>query len=111
MLFLSNLYNSHIEKQPQDNKYNVFIADAYHQLINDQFMINLQNFFSDPKFSFIFERIKERSINNILYRQSVILLVYYLVYSSPNVAKRDWPLQSEDIESIFADLGKTIPHQ
>lgn len=57
------------------------------------------------EFEYINEKIIERSKYKYLYRQSIILFVYFLVYSKRKIAKAKWPLFPKDLEQIFTDLG------
>lgn len=57
---------------------------------------------TDP---YIADRIKERSAENSLYRQPVVLLLYELAKTRPAYLKEHWPLNHADIRELYADLG------
>ena len=57
------------------------------------------------EYSFIIDKIRERSKLKYLYQQPVILFLYFLVYTKRKIAKSKWPLSTKDIEEVFIDLG------
>lgn len=80
-----------------------FILDAYLPEVELYNQNNLKKFVNE--YNFILQKIKERSAYKYLFRQPVILFLYYLVLTKRKIAKARWPLYAKDIEQIFTDLG------
>jgi len=79
------------------------ILDAYVSEVELYDFSMLKKF--SKEYSYLFEKISERSEYKFLYKQPVILFVYFLVHSRRKIAKAKWPLSSKDLERIFTDLG------
>lgn len=60
------------------------------------------------KYPFISDRIRDRFEGYPAFRQPTIILAYYLVSMKPHVVKQKWPLNLQDIEPVFTDLGKAL---
>jgi putative GTP pyrophosphokinase len=102
LIGIQNKYSKIIEFD-YDEKINKFILDSYQEEVK-AIPINKIIQFIDSKL-YILDRIGERISYSLLYRQPVIILLYYLVYSYPTVTNEKWPLESEDLNSVYADLG------
>jgi putative GTP pyrophosphokinase len=80
-----------------------FILDAFLSEVEIYSYNNLRKFVSE--YSFILQKIRERSKYKYLFRQPIILFIYYLVLTKRKIAKSKWPLSVRDIEEVFIDLG------
>lgn len=102
---LEKIYKLNLELDPNDySKYiNENILDTF---INDiePFDLNEINKFIEAN-KFIFKKIKDRRINKVLYRQPIIILIYFLVYKKRIIIKSKWHLYKTDLEEVFIDLG------
>lgn len=86
-----------------DDKICNLILDAYLpdvEIYNGQ---SLRKFLLE--YSFILDKIKERSKFKYLYKQPIIIFLYMLVQSKRKIVKARWPLSLPDLEEIFTDLG------
>lgn len=80
-----------------------YILDAYLPEVELYDHNNLKKFVNE--YNFILQKIKERSVYKYLFRQPVILFLYYLALTKRKIAKARWPLSKKDIEDVFTDLG------
>jgi putative GTP pyrophosphokinase len=88
-----------------EKKINQIILDVYSEIIPDQNeIIN----FVDQK-NYILERIIEKAPQKQIYRQPVIVILYYLVFKRPNMALKLWPFTQDEILPIYSDLGISLP--
>lgn len=102
---LNILYNSIVEPQYEE-KLNSLILDAYKDEINQLNIINLKEFVCNNKF--LENKIKAKYDYNLLYRQPIILLLYYLVSKRSNTAKKLWPLTEDKLQPLYTDLGISL---
>lgn len=99
---IRNKYSKLIDFE-YDEKINKYILDAYREEVRNIMTDSIYQFINSK--AYILDRIKDRIEYNLLFRQPVIILLYYLVYHLPSVVNEKWPLQSEDLDSVYADLG------
>lgn len=59
--------------------------------------------------AYIIERINERVNDKLLYRQPIILILYYIVYHHHIEAIKNWPFTQDEIELVYSDMGISIP--
>lgn len=96
------LFPSEVSLQ-NDNDITNLVLDAYLPEVEVYDYSALKRFVKE--FDYIIDNIRERGTSKFLYRQSIILFIYYLVYSKRKIAKAKWPLSPKDLEQIFTDLG------
>jgi len=86
---------------------NMSIFDAYQDVI-EAIDINDINVFLLNK-PFIAEIIKKNFDKNLLYRQPIILFLFYFIYKRRNKALKLWPLTERELEPLYSDLGLSMP--
>ncbi|NRT76277.1 GTP pyrophosphokinase [Clostridium beijerinckii] len=92
-------------KNPEDNsRIQDLIINSYHTLIQE---IEHDEFkkFVDEYFQFMKEQINAKYTNKLLFRQSIVILLYYLVKKYPVQVQMDWPLTDDLLRPIYTDLG------
>ncbi len=106
---LTKLYSERIRKPKIESKINSYIIDAYKEYLHEKH-INPDSICSylDNK-QFINEIIINKYDNALIYRQPIILLLYYLISSSRYTALELWPLTESTIKPLFSDLGIAFP--
>jgi hypothetical protein len=57
------------------------------------------------KEAYIGGKVKARMEKEPLFRQPVVLLLYYLARTATADLKTHWPLPAAQLESVFSDLG------
>lgn len=84
---------------------NQILVDHYRTLldINDEELTNWLQLHP-----FVADRIRERTDARPVFRLPAILLVYAAVDQRPRLAKTDSPLNDEDLETIYNDLGRAF---
>lgn len=104
MLFskLTELYKS-LSSNKYERSINIFILDAYRDLIPSIDFGKIEQFITEN--TFIKEKILERSTSLSLYRQPIILLMYYLIKVQRTTARQLWPLTETELEPLYTDLG------
>lgn len=92
-------------KNPEDNKrIQDLLIDSYSDLIQQIDSKELEEFIN-KYFSFIKEQIDTRYSSKLLFRQSIIILLYYMVKMYPTQVEMNWPLTDDLIKPIYTDLG------
>ena len=102
---LKELYNE-ITDFEWVERLNVTIFEAVRN-INDNLTVDTIKQFIE-KYPDIPKSIKERWPYNLLYRQPIVLILFYLVENHRNVLRRKWPYTEDMIQPIFDDLGISL---
>ena len=97
-------YSSKLDFQLEE-KLNYIILDIFDEKIPS---LNVLIEYTDSK-PFIITKIKEKSITKLLFRQPIVILIYYFISKFPNETLKLWPLTAEEIEVIYSDLGIRMP--
>ncbi|MGE5458107.1 MAG: (p)ppGpp synthetase, partial [Methanococcaceae archaeon] len=84
-------------------KMNYLILDAYRDLLKEIAVSDIDSFLT--RNSFLHEVIKSKTTISLLYRQPIILFLYFLIKMRRNVCKNNWPLTDEELRPLFTDLG------
>jgi putative GTP pyrophosphokinase len=102
--FLTNLNATYkrIIAPDYEEKLNVFILDAFKDLLGGIDIGDLQEYASEEVIRKIITRNYSRAL---IYRQPVILFIYYLIDRQRNVFRENWPLTDEELRPLFSDLG------
>ncbi len=100
---LKKLY-SPISSGGFDDKFNELIIDCFSDnLLKDYSVGVLVNFLQEQ--SWIIDRVKEKRDVYFLYKQPIILLLFFLVRNHKMKIKENWPLPFEKLKPIYSDLG------
>jgi putative GTP pyrophosphokinase len=102
LLSLKALYDC-MAKNDYEEKTNVFILDAFSDLLESIKLSDIEKFLAD--YPSIKEIVLRKSGTSFLYRQPVILLLYYLIKHRRTSLKQLWPLTESEIQPLFSDLG------
>ena len=88
-----------------DEKINKYILDAYQKEVTTILIDDVFSFMTEK--NYIIERIKERLFYDLLFRQPIIILLYYMIDKYPSLVSEKWPLKSSYLDNIYADLGQS----
>lgn len=108
---LKQIYLENIDKDESsfDERLNFEIIDFAKEKINlnDSKSKILDFWGSNNGF---YEKIKEHCETSLLFRQPVVLLLYWLVATNDRFLKKKWPFESmkEDMRKIFSDSGVAL---
>lgn len=102
---LSVLYKTIIEPDYEE-KINSLIFDAYKSTLGNISIEDIKKFLEE--YSFIKKLIKEGYSHNLLNRQPVVLLIYYLISQSPYKTKEMWPLTESQLKPLYINLGNSF---
>lgn len=100
---LQRLYVEYVGREPEVQKSDLLIVNAYVDLLCDDFEATLAQLLEERPY--IAERIAKRAEGQHLYRQPAILLSYFFALSSPATGKERWPLTPEELRPIYRDMG------
>ncbi len=100
---LDGLYNSMTGIQSYPQKSSIVIWDQFEQLIDENLVEDIQSTLS--KFTSLSEIIKARYSESVLYQQSTVLFVYWMLKKKKNRLLRDWPFPNSMLEPLANDLG------
>lgn len=100
---LQNKYKKMFKSDFQKN-INIMILDAYKDEIEKIDIDELKNFIITKRV-LLEKQIKRKSKNNLLFRQPVIILLYYLVFQKRESVKQKWPMTKDILKPIYIGLG------
>lgn len=98
-------YSNRIKFEKEDKLCNI-ILDFYREIIPT--FNEIYEFINEKPY--IIEKINERSESKLLFRQPVVLLLYYILNKNQYIALKKWPFTLEEIDPIYTDLGICVPN-
>ncbi|OSA97134.1 UNVERIFIED_ORG: hypothetical protein B2H98_08995 [Clostridium botulinum] len=93
-----------VKVSDENNKIQELIIDCYSDIIKNTDIDKLKQFIEYNK-PIISKQINIKYKTQLLFRQPIILLVYYLVENYSNTIKSTWPLTDDLIKPIYSSLG------
>ncbi len=102
-LIISKLYHRYVGREPLIDDTNTVVMEAFRNQLTPTLEQDIVVFMD--RYGFIGQRIAGRYDTQRIFRQSWILLVYYLVKLHPNRLKESWPLAMQELEIVFSDMG------
>ncbi len=103
---LAELYKDTVGQAPLDSTLNTYLLDAYTG-VSEVDQREIVNFLHE--YGYLGQTIRERAENNVLYRQSAILYIYYLASLSRNKTRTLWPFTEDALDPVYTDLGIGMP--
>lgn len=103
---LTEIYRSAVKSEPSPSKAEGLLVDAYKADVPEDPMSAIQEMLEQHPY--IAERIHQRSITTLLFRQPSILIAYWLALNKPVAAKTRWPLPQEALRPVFTDVGRSF---
>lgn len=95
---------SKIAPSEYDNKLVTMLTDAYEEEINNLDLNDFKDFLV-KKSRVLSNQIKRKYNNYLLFRQPIVIFIFYLVYKKKNLTKSKWPLTLDTLKPIFISLG------
>lgn len=105
---LDALYFSITGFRPCKQKSSIIIWDEFEQFIDEGLYEQIQTLVTDPKYGYLADKIKEQYSSNALYRQSIVLFIYWLLRRKRIRLVNDWPLEAGILELFANDVGVSI---
>jgi len=99
---LTEIYQCY-EKPDYEERANRFILEAFHEQLENTNISDIDQYVREN--ISIKDIIKRKYSTFFLYRQPVILFLYFLITRERNNVKRLWPLTESEIRPLFSDLG------
>lgn len=84
----------------------IIILDTFKHLIDDRFEVDLLRFIE--RNAYVGDIIKDKSLENKFYMQSIIIFVYWLIKRKKSAVEADWPLDWKVISSMAMDIGVAL---
>jgi hypothetical protein len=109
---LTELYNNYVLAGDLERSFNLYILDSLVPAIKETYfsLDDVASFIEAEEGQVIIQRIRDRREDHLLYRQPVILLLYYMAFEEQyrRPLKREWPLSQEELAPISTDLGTSL---
>lgn len=100
---LDGVYYSLTGLKPHRQKSSILIWDAFERFIDECLVDQVAEFLA--KQDGLGDIIKERYAESVMYQQSVVLFVYWLLKKKRRRLLRDWPLSKGALEPLANDIG------
>jgi len=100
---LDGLYISMTGLQSYSQKSSIVIWDQFEQLIDENLVDDIQSTLSE--IGSLPDIIKARYSESVLYQQSTVLFVYWMLKKRKRRLLQDWPLPDNMLEPLANDLG------
>ncbi|WP_290459764.1 GTP pyrophosphokinase [Romboutsia ilealis] len=100
---LTEYYNTFCQNLSVEDKFNNMIIETFRDFLYKDIIKDIKNFIESKKY--IKKSIKDLSTDVLIYRQPIILLMYFLVWNKRNMVEELWPITFEELEYIYTDLG------
>ncbi|KEH91696.1 RelA/SpoT domain-containing protein (plasmid) [Clostridium botulinum C/D str. BKT12695] len=99
-------YYSDFAKLTIENKINMLIIDNYREFLTKNIFDEIKNYIEKNKF------LKDVIVRNyeikLIYRQPVVLLLYYLISKARYKVAEEWPLTDDELIPLYNDLGYSL---
>ncbi|MBI5215069.1 MAG: hypothetical protein HY960_04900 [Ignavibacteriae bacterium] len=99
---LTQIYKCY-ETTDIEPKINIYILDAYRETINNTNIADIEAFIS--RHSYLANVIKRNLDLSFLYKQPIILFIYFMIEKQKNVFRNKWPLTESELRPMFTDMG------
>ena len=104
---LARLYRDRTHRDGERGSLNDLIVDHYLPLAKDVSQAALSGFLDSKPY--VVERINERAVSSVLYRQPAIILLYWTIWNARNRSAIDSPLRDTELAVIYSHLGLRMP--
>ncbi|GLS27725.1 GTP pyrophosphokinase family protein [Marinibactrum halimedae] len=104
---LDAIYENLTGIKPHRQKSSLAVWDSFERFIDDSLINSIQTQLIDKSES-ICSAIKDHYSEHIMYQQSTILFVYWLMKRKRNALLKDWPLDYKLLELPSIDLGISL---
>lgn len=104
---LSRLYSEYNVPQ-YDEKLSTFIYDSIKNILEEGDLLSLDHYLKGSHG--LANIINRKYDSNLIYRQPIILLLFYLVEFRQHQLLENWPLPEYYLSPVFSDLGYSLPH-
>lgn len=103
---LNGMYELFVDIKPCTHKSSLYLWEEFEQLASIELPEDIQKFLD--KYPSLKDVIRSRYSSNILYQQSVILFLYWMLKNKRKRLLKDWPFQRTLLEQMAGDLGISI---
>lgn len=87
---------------------NRYIYDAYKMLLQSNSITASDILHFIIKHSFLQEKVKDSDELGLIRKQPITYLIYFLIEEYRNQVISSWPLSNQELQPLFADMGKSI---
>ena len=90
----------------ENSKLTSLLLEAYRDQLNSIADSDLKKFCYEH--GYLEQRITERSRDQLLFAQPIILGIYFIIDSQPHAAKASWPFTELELQIMYTDLGRAF---
>ena len=105
---IDSLYFNLTNIRPINCKSSLTIWDQFEQLLDATLMDKIQTFTEDNNYKIVMDNIPNRLNTNMIYEQSIVLFVYWMLLNKKRRLLKDWPLDKNLLQPLANDLGVSI---
>ena len=105
---LDSIYLKFTGIRSNNQKSSLVIWDEFEQLIDSELIDKIKTFIDNTDYQFISQNIKDNYHDNILYQQSTVLFIYWMLKNRKRRLLKDWPLDKKLLEPLSNEMGVSI---
>jgi ppGpp synthetase/RelA/SpoT-type nucleotidyltranferase len=102
--YLCSAYKRGTGREPGQERSNQLVIDVFIDHLPQDPIGRIEVFLTGK--SYIFDKVNEQQGQRHFFNQPAVLLTYFLAEEMPAQTQKHWPIESDDLEKIFSDLGK-----
>lgn len=103
---LDSIYVDLTNLIPTHHKSSLSIWDAFESFIDEELIQNIQSFIHrNPHIALL---IKEKYTKHSIYRESIVLFIFWMLKKYKNSLLNNWPLPLENLDLLASDIGVSI---
>lgn len=102
---LDGLYFTLTGFKSHNQKSSLVIWEEFEEIIDEKLIDSIQSFLKKSDYTHLPQIIKDRYSENILYQQSTVLFLYWMMVNKKRRLLADWPLSRELLQPLGVDLG------
>jgi len=106
---LDGLYRSFIGIQAHNQKSSLIIWDEFEDLVSDDLITEIQDqVVKNADYAFLSDLIQNQYSQHVLYQQSIVLFLYWMLTTKKRRLLKDWPFSRDILETLASDVGVSL---
>lgn len=105
---LDQLYFNLTGKHSQLQKSSIAIWDVFEKFVTNDLFESIDELIRSAQYSYLQSKIQTRYSDSVIYRQSTVLFIYWLLKNKKSSLLEDWPLSRDILEPLATDMGISL---
>lgn len=106
---LDALYKDFTGIVAHNQKSSLIIWDYFGEFATDGLIGDIQDqVVNNPTYAFLSKTIEAQYTKHVIYQQSIVLFLYWMLKTKKRRLKRDWPFSSDILATLASDIGVSL---